>query len=173
ARTGAPRRQISGLARGETSLQLGEERASNRDRASVAQRASGQYTSVRRCFSGVFVSSSRYDSQGPSAGRCPSSVSHFSNRRYSSDRVWYGPMCRVFAARPAGSLVTRISSPVSMNEPVNGIPASVSNAAEAGIPFTGSLMLTGDEIRVTKLDRKSTRLNSSHVAISYVVFCFK
>src|SRR5437870_6350739 len=27
--------------------------------------------------------------------------------------------------------------------------------------------------RVSKLDRKSTRLNSSHVAISYAVFCLK
>src|SRR5690625_6895338 len=26
---------------------------------------------------------------------------------------------------------------------------------------------------VTRADRKSTRLNSSHVAISYAVFCFK
>src|SRR5436305_5374595 len=30
----------------------------------------------------------------------------------------------------------------------------------------------GDETRVT-LDRKSTRLNSSHVRISYAVFCLK
>src|SRR5690554_7436993 len=27
--------------------------------------------------------------------------------------------------------------------------------------------------RITKLDRKSTRLNSSHVRISYAVFCLK
>src|SRR5690625_6216771 len=27
--------------------------------------------------------------------------------------------------------------------------------------------------RITRIDRKSTRLNSSHVAISYAVFCLK
>src|SRR5437870_9088210 len=30
-----------------------------------------------------------------------------------------------------------------------------------------------DDWRVPRLDRKSTRLNSSHVAISYAVFCLK
>src|SRR5690625_6275562 len=61
---------------------------------------------------------------------------------------------------------------------------------ESGIfknPFEDKLWLTktglkGDEIADTKvhggpekalLDRKSTRLNSSHVAISYAVFCLK
>src|SRR5690625_6541189 len=31
----------------------------------------------------------------------------------------------------------------------------------------------GDAILVRQADRKSTRLNSSHVAISYAVFCLK
>src|SRR5690625_7034714 len=31
----------------------------------------------------------------------------------------------------------------------------------------------GEEARAQALDRKSTRLNSSHVAISYAVFCLK
>src|SRR5256885_5796565 len=31
----------------------------------------------------------------------------------------------------------------------------------------------GDKITVTKADRKSTRLNSSHLVISYAVFCLK
>src|SRR5699024_12519916 len=30
-----------------------------------------------------------------------------------------------------------------------------------------------DEANVVRLDRKSTRLNSSHVSISYAVFCLK
>src|SRR5690625_6197805 len=33
--------------------------------------------------------------------------------------------------------------------------------------------LTEDELRNGEKDRKSTRLNSSHVAISYAVFCLK
>src|SRR5690625_6756988 len=36
-----------------------------------------------------------------------------------------------------------------------------------------NLILKEIEDRLTFLDRKSTRLNSSHVAISYAVFCLK
>src|SRR5436305_3649041 len=32
---------------------------------------------------------------------------------------------------------------------------------------------TGDQLRTVQKDRKSTRLNSSHVRISYAVFCLK
>src|SRR5690625_6476758 len=34
-------------------------------------------------------------------------------------------------------------------------------------------VFAGNDIQVYLLDRKSTRLNSSHVAISYAVFCLK
>src|SRR5690625_6551506 len=37
----------------------------------------------------------------------------------------------------------------------------------------GPLHLVADKIREMIIDRKSTRLNSSHVAISYAVFCLK
>src|SRR5699024_1919339 len=40
----------------------------------------------------------------------------------------------------------------------------------------GSFETSGGEIvhgEITRLDRKSTRLNSSHVSISYAVFCLK
>src|SRR5439155_27171277 len=46
---------------------------------------------------------------------------------------------------------------------VNGVLARVRQNAVYGT-FTGGFQLT---------DRKSTRLNSSHVAISYAVFCLK
>src|SRR5438874_7473882 len=43
--------------------------------------------------------------------------------------------------------------------------------------FSCTLRLTGalklDMVRVNRRDRKSTRLNSSHVEISYAVFCLK
>src|SRR5690625_6266552 len=35
------------------------------------------------------------------------------------------------------------------------------------------LLLSGFYLLFSNLDRKSTRLNSSHVAISYAVFCLK
>src|ERR1035441_3640983 len=38
-------------------------------------------------------------------------------------------------------------------------------------PDSGSIRIFGQEI--TTIDRKSTRLNSSHLGISYAVFCLK
>src|SRR5690625_6020979 len=46
-------------------------------------------------------------------------------------------------------------------------PEVVSRVQDAGIT------LYGTDVHGTILDRKSTRLNSSHVAISYAVFCLK
>src|SRR5699024_12796394 len=40
------------------------------------------------------------------------------------------------------------------------------------LPFHGNLHGLGAPIQLTR-DRKSTRLNSSHVSISYAVFCLK
>src|SRR5258705_10773511 len=37
------------------------------------------------------------------------------------------------------------------------------------LPLSGS----GIDIKTTDIDRKSTRLNSSHLGISYAVFCLK
>src|SRR5690625_6834559 len=42
----------------------------------------------------------------------------------------------------------------------------------AGLPTVGSQNWNGG-LAATRQDRKSTRLNSSHVAISYAVFCLK
>src|SRR5439155_15308811 len=46
---------------------------------------------------------------------------------------------------------------------------TVSTLREAG--STGAALLAG--VAADIIDRKSTRLNSSHVAISYAVFCLK
>src|SRR5947199_5369897 len=40
-------------------------------------------------------------------------------------------------------------------------------------PASGLFILRGDCARHQPLDRKSTRLNSSHLGISYAVFCLK
>src|SRR5207253_7971450 len=44
--------------------------------------------------------------------------------------------------------------------------------ATTGFPG-GSSLINGEAPREAQKDRKSTRLNSSHVAISYAVFCLK
>src|SRR5690242_21020429 len=45
------------------------------------------------------------------------------------------------------------------------LPALVPKARSAGLPMHACLSVSGD--------RKSTRLNSSHMSISYAVFCWK
>src|SRR5690606_40820508 len=52
--------------------------------------------------------------------------------------------------------------------PNNRIPAIVDNA-----PADGGEPISVFESGAILLDRKSTRLNSSHVKISYAVFCLK
>src|SRR5690625_6326739 len=39
--------------------------------------------------------------------------------------------------------------------------------------YSGFFLNNGAKVQLSNLDRKSTRLNSSHVAISYAVFCLK
>src|SRR5690625_5331500 len=41
------------------------------------------------------------------------------------------------------------------------------------VSFFSLMTLQANSVIVFKIDRKSTRLNSSHVAISYAVFCLK
>src|SRR5690625_6333705 len=43
----------------------------------------------------------------------------------------------------------------------------------ATVRFVSKYRAENDKIKEENLDRKSTRLNSSHVAISYAVFCLK
>src|ERR1039457_7306620 len=49
-----------------------------------------------------------------------------------------------------------------------GIPANV-NTIVVGV----WMLQPGEEMIVARRDRKSTRLNSSHLLISHAVFCFK
>src|SRR5690349_13542559 len=44
---------------------------------------------------------------------------------------------------------------------------------DGGAPFSGDSSVLSASIRGIGQDRKSTRLNSSHVEISYAVFCLK
>src|SRR5256885_11052679 len=50
----------------------------------------------------------------------------------------------------------------------------VHGVRRAAIPDRTELLLSGDHLdELPELDRKSTRLNSSHLVISYAVFCLK
>src|SRR5690606_4240581 len=52
-------------------------------------------------------------------------------------------------------------------------PATVARLAARMAPLTFSFTVHGPDEFDAPLDRKSTRLNSSHVKISYAVFCLK
>src|SRR5437764_10558929 len=51
--------------------------------------------------------------------------------------------------------------------------ASVQEAIAARCPMIVNQIIPGQEDGNARLDRKSTRLNSSHRCISYAVFCLK
>src|SRR3712207_7018772 len=52
-----------------------------------------------------------------------------------------------------------------------GVRSSIRNCKTPEIRFCAPL--TADSARSIRIDRKSTRLNSSHANISYAVFCLK
>src|SRR5690554_7514246 len=78
---------------------------------------------------------------------------------------WFGSMCM-------GSLVF-----FDLSQPSPALVRSYRNTHHlTGLGQTGSssTSLTYQQYSITAiLDRKSTRLNSSHVRISYAVFCLK
>src|SRR5207253_9980273 len=67
--------------------------------------------------------------------------------------------------------VTVGSTSVTLDPKASSPTGSVSSVSVSGRQVT--VNLTGVSNGQTLQDRKSTRLNSSHVAISYAVFCLK
>src|ERR1035438_10864020 len=55
-----------------------------------------------------------------------------------------------------------------------GLEATVADAIHKMLDHhVGAVAVVDSEYRVAGIDRKSTRLNSSHLGISYAVFCLK
>src|SRR5690606_39334114 len=89
------------------------------------------------------------------------------------DRIkwaWTGSMAAAAAER-AGKAIEAADDLVQKGYPelVDGVLTAVESAREELRDTGGSPSL----FRLLKTDRKSTRLNSSHVKISYAVFCLK
>src|SRR5207253_9021330 len=76
-----------------------------------------------------------------------------------SDQKWGGVQKK--------TMKNRISA-VPLTEPVTAAQPTSGGTAPAAPPIT---MFCGERRFSHTVDRKSTRLNSSHVAISYAVFC--
>src|SRR5690625_477489 len=95
----------------------------------------------------------------------------------------FGPMLAWALGTPTGLLpgatgevCQRCLDAVNPLPPGMGFSAGIPAALLLSLPLlVGGIMLAGGlrYRRQQQRDRKSTRLNSSHVAISYAVFCFK
>src|SRR5690625_6902841 len=71
----------------------------------------------------------------------------------------------------AGSSLLATITPPHIRVPLQGASDALMNYAGAGAAaLAGPILALGG---FQLVDRKSTRLNSSHVAISYAVFCLK
>src|SRR3712207_7140612 len=67
-------------------------------------------------------------------------------------------------------LLVRIPKGVVLEQPLY---VRIANAAPNGSLFFRLLVIAEEGSSATLIDRKSTRLNSSHANISYAVFCLK
>src|SRR3989442_11359168 len=78
-------------------------------------------------------------------------------------------------ARPLPGAAAKIAVIVRIGEPVSHVQAPMNRRQFLTLPFALLLapLVRGAEAQLRKADRKSTRLNSSHVRISYAVFCLK
>src|SRR5690554_7470635 len=74
-----------------------------------------------------------------------------------------------------GDTLTVFSNPLELRNDIDSLRSKLFGEKEAGINtacwrgYIAEWAIIGNKI----LDRKSTRLNSSHVRISYAVFCLK
>src|SRR5690625_6336368 len=81
-------------------------------------------------------------------------------------------MCTATGARPRSAVLTSPPRPPSTLFPYTTLfrsPYALDRSAGGSSGGAAAALATG----MLALDRKSTRLNSSHVAISYAVFCLK
>src|SRR5256885_11836212 len=80
------------------------------------------------------------------------------------------PYTTLFRSGP-GKLTQALGIELGLNgaDLIGGPVAIEPRPAEARAPR----VVLGERIGITKADRKSTRLNSSHLVISYAVFCLK
>src|ERR1035441_6367798 len=103
----------------------------------------------------------------------------------NSRRVWDAALTKVpeeGSARPVESLTESRSSPVSTCPHTNPhasrinpihIPVLSSYQSRGKTRYPVEYVNSTDEAQAEDIDRKSTRLNSSHLGISYAVFCLQ
>src|SRR5690625_6145391 len=77
---------------------------------------------------------------------------------------------RVFQGRKV-SCILSYDSPATNDRTDTLFTKNRKRMSISGVQEKFSLLLDKNKLRLVNEDRKSTRLNSSHVAISYAVFC--
>src|SRR3989442_12558336 len=93
-------------------------------------------------------------------------------------------MVKLSSGRPAGAIASPLTPPPKHSRPLEGMlhrTAALAGFQARGlqlvVPLGGSVGVIqqhqGRLVAEAERDRKSTRLNSSHVRISYAVFCLK
>src|SRR2546427_3027635 len=85
------------------------------------------------------------------------------------------PYTTLFRSRADGVMVVslRLSRQQLESFQRAGVPLVTVGVLAPGVPQTITDDVTGGRLATEHLDRKSTRLNSSHSQISYAVFCLK
>src|SRR5690625_6405869 len=66
-----------------------------------------------------------------------------------------------------------ISTSEDVNDAVKAAKAAFKTWSKMPVPKRARILFKYQQLLTDNQDRKSTRLNSSHVAISYAVFCLK
>src|SRR5256885_14904840 len=81
--------------------------------------------------------------------------------------------CLIYLAEPEGGVVLRASQLPHTNE-IGHIRIKIGEGVTGWVAEHKSAVALASKAAADKrLDRKSTRLNSSHLVISYAVFCLK
>src|SRR5690606_24377494 len=83
-------------------------------------------------------------------------------------RLWVDQVCRKHATGQPGAVLVR-----SQLRPVGVVAARPHTGFRAAVVERDDHVLRHVDQSTRQVDRKSTRLNSSHVKISYAVFCLK
>src|SRR2546426_4839697 len=84
------------------------------------------------------------------------------------------PYTTLFRSLIGHSMGGAIAAEVALSYPDRVRGLVLIDAAGYGVRWPGVLKhQAADAIRIAQRDRKSTRLNSSHLVISYAVFCLK
>src|SRR5699024_11821411 len=103
------------------------------------------------------------------------------------EHKYYLSLCTDAATNEHHTLPLHDALPILLEELVSPVPKLFRDVAKHSIAskigelaleqnktkITKELLIEGYIIGTPKRDRKSTRLNSSHVSISYAVFCLK